>query len=49
MHCHRGSNHPRIQKYKTYTYFNRTARQNASKKSATEGGVKKCILTRYKI
>jgi len=27
MHCHRGSNHPLIQKYKTYTYFDRTARQ----------------------
>jgi len=37
MHCHLGSNPRLTQKYKTYAYFERSARQNAWKKSAPEG------------
>jgi len=37
MHCHLGSNsHPLTQTYKVYAYYERNARQNAWKKSATE-------------
>jgi len=35
IHCHLGSN-PILKKYKTCAYFDRTARQNASKISAIE-------------
>jgi len=37
MHCHISSNRPFPKKYKIYAYFDRTALQNASRKSATEG------------
>jgi len=36
-HCHLGSNPLPYLKIQKYAYIDRTARQNASKKSATEG------------